>query len=79
MKTSVVSLTKTLYDGEATACVLPSATGEITILPNHRPLISILAKGIARITDPSGAVVKLPITSGFLEVGPDHTVHILID
>lgn len=79
MKTSVVSLTKTLYDGEAIACTLPTAIGEITILPKHRPLISILTAGTARITEPSGSVVKLQITSGFLEVGPDHTVHILID
>lgn len=79
MKTLAVSLTETLYDEPTVSCILPTAVGEITILPHHRPLMSILSPGTAKITNIDGKVTELAITGGFLEVGPDGTVHILID
>ena len=79
MKTLIVSLTETLFDGETTSCVVPTKNGEITILKNHRPLVSILGSGTATITNETGEILRIPIRAGFLEVSADNTVHILLD
>lgn len=79
MKTLVVSLTETLYDGDTIACTLPTKNGEITILPHHRPLVSVLAPGIITLTDQSDKQIEIPIKAGFLEVAAGDTVHILLD
>lgn len=79
MKVLATNLTEILYDHEATSVVLPTKVGEITVLPHHRPLLSILGKGTAKITDQAGKTNELEIAGGFLEVTAAGTVNILLD
>ncbi|MDO8525379.1 MAG: hypothetical protein Q7S07_02705 [Candidatus Omnitrophota bacterium] len=44
-KTTVITLTGTLYDGEAWSVFLPGVTGEFEVLEMHKPIISLLKKG----------------------------------
>ena len=83
---------RTVYEGETTRATLPSAVGEVTILDNHEPYVTILQPGNLRYEAhvvselPSGeksAVRKeertMPIKGGFLEVREGNEVRILAD
>ena len=78
MKLTVLSLNGVEFDGEAKAFTAKTTTGEITVLDHHRPLVTILAEGLAKIRQASGEVKELAIRSGFLEVSLN-TVMVLID
>jgi F-type H+-transporting ATPase subunit epsilon len=69
-KIHIVSLDKTVYDGEAYEVILPSAEGEMAVLANHMPLIAPLLPGeIVIKKDPKGEQTEnLVIGGGFLEV-----------
>ena len=71
MKLGIYSLKKTLFEGEARSINCKTAAGEITVLDNHRPLISILKEGILKIIDAEGKEHYIPTSSGFLEVRPN--------
>lgn len=78
MQLTLYSLKGIEFQGEAEAFVVKTKIGEITILDHHRPLISALEKGKARIIKRDGAVVEKEINSGFLEVMPGSRVDALI-
>lgn len=48
---------------------LPGRKGPFTVLKNHAPLISVLDAGDIEYETMSGAVKKISIKSGFVEVG----------
>ncbi len=68
MQVGVYSLQKVLYEGEACEVNCATQAGEITILDHHRPLISILTKGVIKIIDKELKAHYIPVSSGFLEV-----------
>ncbi len=65
------------FDGEINSVNLKTTSGEITVLDNHRPLITQLAKGKAEVVKEDGARLNFDIQSGFLEVGEDNRATIL--
>lgn len=78
MKLSIYSLRKTLYAGEAKAINCQTTAGEITILDNHRPLISIVKEGVIKIIDESGKENFVKATSGFLEIKPENEARFIV-
>ena len=44
-KATVMSLSKTLFEGSAWSVFAPGATGEFEILDLHKPIVSLLKKG----------------------------------
>jgi F-type H+-transporting ATPase subunit epsilon len=68
MTIGVYSLQKVLYEGDARSVNVRTADGDITILDHHRPLISILRKGVMTIVDTKGGTSYIPVSSGFVEV-----------
>jgi F-type H+-transporting ATPase subunit epsilon len=79
MHLKIISLKGIQFDGEAVSVNAKTASGEITVLDHHRPLITVLAEGNIAVTDPAGAVSRIPIVSGFLEVDISHDVTVLAD
>ncbi|MEK9173180.1 MAG: ATP synthase F1 subunit epsilon [Patescibacteria group bacterium] len=75
----VISLKGIDYQGEIVSVNINTESGEITVLDNHRPLITVLKKGTARIVDTKNQTREIKIKSGFLEVHPPNKVSILID
>lgn len=67
MKLSVFSLKKIIYRGEAESLNCKTEAGEITILENHRPLISALKPGVMKIIDKNKRGLYFNVGSGFLE------------
>lgn len=68
MRLGIYSLKKILFQGTAQSVNCQTENGEITILDHHRPLISILRKGVIKIVDESEKSHYLSVSSGFLEV-----------
>jgi F-type H+-transporting ATPase subunit epsilon len=52
------------FNGSVTLITVPSITGEITLLPNHIPLLSGLKSGIIKFGQKSSE--KISIVSGFV-------------
>ena len=49
MKFELVSLDGVKYSAEAYSVVLPTAAGQITILPTHEPLLGVVVPGVITI------------------------------
>jgi F-type H+-transporting ATPase subunit epsilon len=73
----VVSVEKSLFDGEADFILARGAEGDLGILPGHAPLITTLVPGELLIRHGEGTE-SLFVGGGFLEVLPDR-VTVLAD
>lgn len=69
MKLQIFSLEGTLYEGTTDQVSLPTTDGEITVLENHIPLITLLKKGVIRTKDKN-----IEIPGGFVEVTENKVV-----
>ena len=78
LRISVVSASKSLYDGEAQMVVAPGKRGELGIMPQHAPLLTTLKPGVLKIVKKDGEEDFLYIAGGVLEVQPD-MVSVLAD
>lgn len=56
---------------------VPTAKGEIGIMPNHAPLISTLRSGVLSYSK-AGETLEMVVSGGFVEVGSDK-VSVLAD
>ncbi len=66
----LVSPSKLLFSGDVDSVVLPGTEGEMTILPQHAPLLTSLKPGIVVVTSAKGAE-KIFVRGGFAEVNPN--------
>ncbi len=75
LKVKVVTPHKVVYSGEAISITLPSAEGEITVLPHHIPLFSVLEEGVLIIRESRGGERYYAIGGGYLETdGEEATI-----
>ena len=75
MKLQIHTIEKTLFDGDIQSVTLATETGEITVLENHLPLVTLVRPGIVQILDKDGKkhiIIFSSYESGFLEVRPEH-------
>ncbi len=79
MLLKVISLKGIQYQGEVESLNIKTLSGEITVLENHRPLITILNKGTAVITSNKKERKEIEIVGGFLEVAPRNHLNVLVD
>lgn len=68
MYAKIDSLKRVLFDSPIKSLTVPTKAGEITVLPEHRPLITSLKPGAAKVIDMNGEEKFFEIKSGFLEV-----------
>jgi F0F1-type ATP synthase epsilon subunit len=76
---SIYSLKNILFQGQASLFNCQTTMGEITVLNNHEPLISVLSAGLIRIIDKDKKEQFFPITSGFLEVKSGSEVRCIVE
>ena len=74
---SVVSPERTLYEGEAESIVAPAFDGQVGILTNHAPMLTLLGTGELRLTS-SGGDRRFTVSGGFLEVA-DNRVRVVTE
>ena len=79
MKLGVYSLKKVLFRGDVVSINCATQSGEITILDHHRPLISILKRGVIKIVDNKNEEHYIPVNSGFLQVQSSNEAKFLVE
>ena len=62
------------FSGDAERLVVPGAAGELGILANHAPLISLLEPGETRLTDADGTVRRYATDDGYVQVRKNHAL-----
>jgi F-type H+-transporting ATPase subunit epsilon len=67
MQVTVISPEASMFDGEADAVVAPAFDGQVGILPNHAPFMTLLGEGALTVRR-AGAVSRFSIRGGFLQV-----------
>jgi len=78
LKVDIVTAERLVFSEEGVdEVVAPGAEGELTVLPMHAPLMTMIKPGIMRLVK-GGEDIDLAITGGFLEVRDDR-VTILAD
>ncbi len=55
VRVSVISPERTLFEGEAEGVVAPAFDGEVGILTGHAPMMTLLGRGVLRLSGPGGA------------------------
>lgn len=77
IRCEIVSQDRIVYQGDADMVVLPGAAGEMGILPNHSPVLSVLKFGVIRVRS-QGEDQYFAVAGGVAEVQPDQ-VTVLAD
>lgn len=70
----IVTPERVVLREEITQITVPTKIGEITVLPNHIPLVSSLISGVVHIKKRNGEDDIMSISGGFLEVLKDKVV-----
>lgn len=74
----IVTPERTVFSGDVTSVSLMTAMGEITILPNHIPLVGIVRPGELRYVQ-AGEQQYLATAGGYVEVRGGNQVIVLAD
>jgi len=69
---------RNVYKEEIDQITLPTKEGEITVLPNHIPLVAVLVPGMATLVK-NGEESYLAVSGGFIEIQPRSRVVVLAD
>ncbi len=77
IRCEVVSQDRIVYSGNVDMVVLPGKDGEMGILPNHAPVLTVLQFGVVTVKVKS-EVQRFTVAGGVAEVQPDQ-VTILAD
>lgn len=72
MQVDLVAADAAIWSGQAKLVVAKTVEGEIGLMPDHEPMLAILASGEVRITLEDGQVIKASAEQGFLSV--EHNV-----
>lgn len=73
LKLSITTPEKTLFTDEVDEVTLPTQMGEITVLPHHIAMVSLLAPGELLIKK-GNQNIPMAVSGGFIEVRPDKVV-----
>jgi F-type H+-transporting ATPase subunit epsilon len=77
LKLEIVTPEKKVLDEDVESVSIPTASGEIGILPSHAPLVSAIRPGIVTYVG-KGTSGKIAVASGFVDVSNDK-VSLLVD
>ncbi len=64
----LVAADAAIWSGQAKLVVAKTVEGEIGLMPDHEPMLAILASGEVRITLEDGEVIRASAEQGFLSV-----------
>jgi F0F1-type ATP synthase epsilon subunit len=64
----VVTPEQTLLAGPASAVVLRTSEGSLTVLPGHAPFIGDVVAGEVKVEQEDGVVLRLAVHGGFVQV-----------
>lgn len=67
MRVTVISPEAAVYDGEADSVIAPAFDGQLGILANHAPLMTVLGTGTLTVRA-GGSTRQFHVQGGFLQV-----------
>lgn len=67
------------YQSIVKQITIPTTSGQITVLTNHIPLVSVLKAGELVIQKETGESVALAVSGGILEVQPENKIYVMAD
>lgn len=76
LQVELVAADRTVWSGEATMVVARTTEGDVGILPNHAPMLSLMVDGIVEVTTDNNETWVAAVDAGFLSVA-DNRVSIL--
>jgi len=74
IKFEIVTPERVVLKQEILQVSVPTMSGEITILPDHIPLVSILKPGIIELKKTDNVIEIMSVSGGFIEVLHDKIV-----
>jgi F-type H+-transporting ATPase subunit epsilon len=74
IKFEIVTPEKVVLKQEILQITVPTSSGEITILPDHIPLISVLTPGVIELKRSDNVIEIMSVSGGFIEVMKDKVV-----
>ena len=74
IKFEIVTPERVVLREEITQITLPTKMGEITVLPDHIPLVASLLPGVVHVKKKNGEEEMMSISGGFWEVLKDKVV-----
>jgi len=74
IKFEIVTPERVVLQDDVLHIVVPTREGEITVLPNHIPLVAMLKPGVLEVKKIDGSVEIMSVSGGFLEVLRDKVV-----
>jgi len=77
MRVTVISPETSLFDGEAESLVAPAYDGQVGILPNHAPFMTLLGSGILTVRH-QDRTSRFAVSGGFLQV-VDNVVRVVAE
>jgi F-type H+-transporting ATPase subunit epsilon len=74
IKFQIVTPERMVFEEEITQVTVPTKEGEITILPDHLPLVASLMPGVIDVRVKNGETEIMSVSGGFIEVLKDKIV-----
>ena len=78
LQVEVVAADRLVWSGQAVMVQARTAEGDIGVLANHAPVLSVLLGGVVEITEAGGSRVFAAVSDGFLSVA-NNRVSVLCD
>jgi F-type H+-transporting ATPase subunit epsilon len=75
----LVSPEKVLLDKQVTMVVIPGMDGDIGVLSNHAPLLTLLRPGVVTVYEEAKILVKIFVDGGFAEITPQKCVALVTE
>jgi F-type H+-transporting ATPase subunit epsilon len=72
LSVDIVAADRMVWSGEATIVLTRTVAGEIGILANHAPILSVIVPGTVEIRTPEGAYHVFAVDTGFISVAKNH-------
>lgn len=76
LQVELVSADRLVWSGEASMIIARTSEGDVGILPNHAPMLSVMVDGVVDVTTADNETWIAAVDSGFLSVA-DNRVSIL--
>ena len=73
----IAKIDELVFDRDVLSLNCPGVEGDLTVLPHHIPLITLLKEGVLRIRIDEDSKEEISIKKGILEVGKNETIVLL--
>ncbi|OGG65550.1 ATP synthase F1 subunit epsilon [Candidatus Kaiserbacteria bacterium RIFCSPLOWO2_02_FULL_45_11b] len=77
LQLNIARVDGSLFMGEVVSVTVPGSEGEMTLLPDHTPLVSALRAGTITLRKADGEAEEFPVVSGTLEVSKNSVTILL--